>query len=204
MTVRIRDARPRDVRSIASLVAPYAQHRILVPKELIHYFEDVQEFIVAEDAPDGPVSGRRNGGDPGGGQGVDEVGGSNGEPHIVGCGALHVMWDDIAEVRTLAVAPSRLHHGIGSALLEALLARVRALGLRRAFCLTFEVDFFARHGFHIIEGTPVGQDVFAEMLRSHDDGIKEFLDLASVKPNTLGNTRMLLELSLDEDRRLAH
>jgi amino-acid N-acetyltransferase len=78
--------------------------------------------------------------------------------------------------------------------LEALIARARDLGLRRVFCLTFEVDFFTRHGFHVIEGTPVGQDVYAEMLRSHDDGVREFLDLASVKPNTLGNTRMLLDL----------
>ena len=59
------------------------------------------------------------------------------------------------------------------------------------FCLTFEVDFFVRHGFHEIEGTPVDPAVYAELLRSHDDGIAEFLDLERVKPNTLGNTRML-------------
>ena len=50
------------------------------------------------------------------------------------------------------------------------------------------------HGFYEISGTPVGTDVYAEMLRSHDDGVAEFLDLARVKPNTLGNTRMLLDL----------
>ncbi|MDN5962925.1 MAG: amino-acid N-acetyltransferase [Actinomyces sp.] len=169
MTLLIRDARPGDVRSIAALASPYAARRILVAKELIHYFEDIQEFLVAEDAA-------------GGG--------------IIGCGALHVMWDDIAEVRTLAVDPAHLHRGVGSALLESRLDRARRLDLRRAFCLTFEVDFFARHGFHIIEGTPVGEDAFAEMLRSHDDGVKEFLDLASVKPNTLGNTRMLMDLDV--------
>ncbi|MCI7513149.1 MAG: N-acetylglutamate synthase, partial [Schaalia hyovaginalis] len=58
----------------------------------------------------------------------------------------------------------------------------------------FEVDFFTRHGFYEIEGTPVGEDVFYEMIRSHDDGVKEFLDLASFKPNTLGNTRMMRDL----------
>ncbi len=176
MTIRIRQARPTDVRAIADLVAPYARRRILVPKELIHYFEDVQEFMVAETCP-GEDRGRE----------------------IVGCGALHVMWDDIAEVRTLAVRPDHLHHGVGSALLEALLGKARALDLRRAFCLTFEVDFFERHGFHRIEGTPVGQDVFEQMLRSHDDGVKEFLDLASVKPNTLGNTRMICDLFPERD-----
>lgn len=167
MSFHIRDARPEDVRTIAALVRPYAARRILVSKELIHYFEDVQEFIVAEDTPGGPV---------------------------IGCGALHVMWDDIAEVRTLAVDPAHLHRGIGSALLETLVGRARRMGLMRTFCLTFEVSFFSRHGFRVIEGTPVGEDVFTEMLRSHDDGVKEFLDLASVKPNTLGNTRMILDL----------
>ena len=119
---------------------------------------------------------------------------TGGATDLVGCGALHVMWDDIAEVRTLAVRRDRLHHGIGAALLGELLERARALSLRRVFCLTFEVDFFAAHGFRPIQGAPVGMDVFAEMVRSHDDGVAEFLDLARVKPNTLGNSRMLLEL----------
>ena len=62
------------------------------------------------------------------------------------------------------------------------------------FCLTFEVDFFARHGFHPIDGTPVEPAVYAELLRSMDEGVAEFLDLARVKPNTLGNTRMIKTL----------
>ena len=172
MTFHVRSARPRDVRSIAALVHPYAMRRILVVKELIAYFEDVQEFVVAVD---------------------DETG------EIIGCGALHVMWDDIAEIRTLAVAPEHLRSGIGHALLETLLTRAQALGLKRVFCLTFEVDFFARHGFYEITGTPVGEDALFEMIRSHDDGIKEFLDLASYKPNTLGNTRMMRDLAPPED-----
>ena len=83
---------------------------------------------------------------------------------------------------------------VGHALLEALVERARALGLRRVFCLTFEVDFFAAHGFREIDGTPVTHEVYAELLRSYDEGVAEFLDLARVKPNTLGNSRMLLEL----------
>ncbi|WP_194784615.1 amino-acid N-acetyltransferase [Actinomyces haliotis] len=170
----LRQARPADVRAVAELVRPYAERRILVAKDLINYFEDVQEFTVAEGTGTTP-------------DGVPESG-------IIGCGALHVMWDDIAEVRTLAVRPDHLHTGVGSAILDDLLTRARALDLRRVFCLTFEVDFFTRHGFHPIEGTPVGVDAFTEMVRSHDDGVAEFLDLARAKPNTLGNTRMLLEL----------
>jgi amino-acid N-acetyltransferase len=73
-------------------------------------------------------------------------------------------------------------------------SRARDYGLQRVFCLTFEVDFFVEHGFRAIDGTPVDSQVFVELLRSHDDGVAEFLDLAHVKPNTLGNTRMLLDL----------
>ena len=168
----LRPARPADVRAIAELVRPYADRRILIAKDLIAYFEDVQEFTVAEEVS-------------------ADTGGAT---DLVGCGALHVMWDDIAEVRTLAVRRDRLHHGIGAALLGELLERARALSLKRVFCLTFEEPFFGSHGFEPIEGTPVGADVFSEMLCSHDDGLAAFLDLARVKPNTLGNARMLLRL----------
>lgn len=162
----VRRALPRDVREIRDLVDPYAQQRILLAKELVGYYEAVQEFAVAEDATGA----------------------------LIGCGALHVLWADLAEVRTLAVHTNWRGHGVGHALLRELLDRAREMGLQRVFCLTFEVDFFARHGFRAIAGTPVEGDVYAELLRSHDDGVAEFLDLARVKPNTLGNTRMLLEL----------
>ena len=171
----LRPARPADARAIAELVRPYSDRRILIPKDLITYFEDIQEFTVAEGTGSLDGSPERTGG-------------------IIGCGALHVMWDDIAEVRTLAVRKDRMHRGVGGAILNELLERARGLGLRRVFCLTFEVDFFTAHGFHPIWGTPVGMDTFAEMVRSHDDGVAEFLDLARVKPNTLGNTRMIIEL----------
>ena len=85
--------------------------------------------------------------------------------------------------------------GLGSMILRALIDRARGMELERVFCLTFEVDFFGRHGFQELEGIAVGVDVYAQMLETHDDGVREFLDLASVKPNTLGNTRMILELA---------
>ncbi|MGO1590467.1 MAG: amino-acid N-acetyltransferase [Ancrocorticia sp.] len=166
MTIDLRPAKPHDARAIAALIAPYITSGILVRKQLISYFEDIQEFFVAY----------RDG-------------------FIVGCGALHVLWDDIAEVRTLAVAPEVVGTGVGHLILNRLEERARELELQRLFCLTFEVDFFAAHGFTPIEGTPVGIDVYEHMLSSHDDGVAEFLDLASVKPNTLGNTRMLKELN---------
>ncbi len=159
----VRPARTSDVPTIARIVAGFADNRRLLHKETVTYYENVQEFRVAVDRSD----------------------------QVIGCGALHVLWEDLAEVRTLAVDPAWHGRGIGHSLLEELLEQGKRLGVSRLFCLTFEVDFFTRHGFHEIEGTPVQPEVYAELLRSGDEGVAEFLDLARVKPNTLGNTRML-------------
>jgi amino-acid N-acetyltransferase len=75
--------------------------------------------------------------------------------------------------------------------MDGLMERATSLGLKRIFCLTFEVEFFTKLGFEPISETPVEPEVYAELVRSHDEGIAEFLDLARVKQNTLGNTRML-------------
>jgi amino-acid N-acetyltransferase len=163
--VRIRRARTADIRGIRDLVAPLAERRVLVSKEAVTYYEAVQDFRVAE------VDGR-----------------------MVGCGALHVMWEDLAEIRTLAVAPDQLGTGLGGRILEELVEDARALGVARLFCLTFETTFFERHGFTVIEGQAVTPEVYAELLRSYDEGVAEFLDLERVKPNTLGNSRMLRTL----------
>jgi amino-acid N-acetyltransferase len=163
---RVRRARTTDVPTIGRLVSGYADERILLHKETVTYYEDVQEFRVAVDADD----------------------------QVIGCGAIHVLWEDLAEVRTLAVATRARGGGVGHALLDTLIEQATELGVTRLFCLTFEVKFFERHGFREIEGTPVAPEVYAELLRSRDEGVAEFLDLARVKPNTLGNTRMIREL----------
>ena len=160
---RVRRARTSDVRAIKRLVKPLVQRRILLGKDLVVLYESVQEFRVAE-ATDGTV---------------------------VGCGALHVMWEDLGEVRTLAVAPEWLRKGVGHALVAELERAAVELGLSRLFCLTFEVDFFRAHGFDQMTEELIPPEVYAELVRSPDEGVAEFLDLARVKPNTLGNTRML-------------
>ena len=160
----IRRARTADVPAIRRLVDAYSADRILLSKEMVTLYEDIQEFWVAT---------REDG-------------------EVLGCGALHVMWEDLAEVRTLATDPSYTGRGVGTALLARLLDVACDLGVSRVFCLTFEVDFFTRHGFEPLAGSPVEPDVYAQLLRSYDEGVAEFLDLDRVKPNTLGNTRMLL------------
>ncbi len=160
----IRRARTRDIRAIAGLVADNVASGRVLRKATVTLYEDVPEFWVAERGPDHA---------------------------IVGCGALHVMWEDLAEIRTVAVQPGCQGQGVGHRLVDALLDSAREVGVQRVFVLTFAVSFFARHGFKEIEGTPVSHEVYAELLRSYDEGVAEFLDLDRVKPNTLGNTRML-------------
>ena len=162
----VRRARTGDIPAIETLIAPLVESRVLLGKDRVVFYEAVQEFRVAE-APDG---------------------------ELVGCGALHVIWEDLGEVRTLAVTGDRRHHGIGHALLERIERDAAELGLVRLFCLTFETEFFGRHGFEAISEDIVAPEVLMELALSPDEGVAEFLDLSRVKQNTLGNTRMLKQL----------
>jgi amino-acid N-acetyltransferase len=170
MAYTIRSARTRDVPVIRKLIDSNAESGRLLSKATVTLYEDIQEFCVAELFED---------------------------TALVGCGALHVMWEDLAEIRTLAVDEGCQGLGIGHGIVDTLLQRASVLGVERVFVLTFAVDFFARHGFQPISGTPVAAEVYSELLRSYDEGVAEFLDLEWVKPNTLGNTRMLLRLLPD-------
>ena len=161
----IRPAKTSDVKAIRALIDSYAPEGKLLTKETVTLFESVQEFTIAE------LDGK-----------------------VVGCGALHILWEDLAEVRTVAVEATLHKQGIGHKILEYIIERAREVGVERIFCLTFQTEFFSKHGFAEIQGTPVDHDVFQQLLLSYDAGIAEFLDLESVKPNTLGNTRMLLNL----------
>jgi len=164
--VDIRRARTRDIKAIRALVDEYTADRRLLSKATVTLYESVQEFWVA----------------------VDDRG------VVRGCGALHVMWEDLAEIRTVAVDPAFRGRKIGHKIVSRLLDVARDLGIARVFCLTFETHFFGSFGFTEIDGAPVPHAVYEQLLRSYDEGVAEFLDLERVKPNTLGNTRMLLHL----------
>ena len=161
--IRVRAARTSDVKAIQEIRAPFVESRVLLGHESVSLYEAVQEYQVAVDDHD----------------------------QVIGAGALHVMWEDLAEVRTVAVDPDLAGQGIGSLILTALLQRARDIGVKRVFCLTFAVPFFERHGFHEIDESPVDHNVYEQLLQSYDEGVAEFLGLERVKPNTLGNHRML-------------
>ena len=162
MSIIVRPARTSDVKQIRANIDTFAAPGKMLEKETVTLCESVQEFVVAVDGD-----------------------------QVVGCGALHILWEDLAEVRTVAVKEAFHKSGIGHQIIEAIVERAKTLGIERIFCLTFQTEFFGKHGFSVIEGTPVEPDVYQELLRSYDAGVAEFLDLESVKPNTLGNTRML-------------
>jgi amino-acid N-acetyltransferase len=162
MALVVRAAKTGDVKKIRKIVDAYTDERRLLFKATVTLFEAVQEFVVAE---------------------------LDGE--VVGCGALHVLWEDLAEVRTVAVLEEMHGKGIGNQIMVKILENAKDIGVKKVFCLTFETKFFGSHGFQEIEGTPVSPEVYQEMIRSYDAGVAEFLDLESAKPNTLGNTRML-------------
>lgn len=165
MTIQVRPAKTSDVKGIRKLIDTYAPQRRILSKETVTLYESVQEFVVAVDGE-----------------------------NVVGCGALHVLWEDVAEVRTVAVNEELRGKGIGHQILELLIKRASEIGVKKLFCLTFETEFFGRHGFKEIEGAPVEPEVYQQLLRSYDEGIAELLDLESSKPNTLGNTRMIKHL----------
>jgi amino-acid N-acetyltransferase len=147
--IEVRPARTSDIKGIHNLIANFASDGRMLQKETVTLYESVQEFMVAVE-----------------------------DGQVVGCGALHVLWEDLAEVRSVAITENLRGNGIGNQILERIIERAHELGLSRIFCLTFE-------------GTPVEPEVYAQLLKSYDSGVAEFLDLESVKPNTLGNTRML-------------
>jgi amino-acid N-acetyltransferase len=164
--ITVRPARTSDVKAIQAMRQQLEGSKVLLGHELVSLYEAVPEFLVAVDNID----------------------------TVIGAGALHVFWEDLAEVRSMVVAENHRGSGVGRALLEALLAKAESVGIKRVFCLTFETEFFGKHGFAEISDVPVDEETFEQMVRSHDDGVAEFLDLARVKQNTLGNTRMLKTL----------
>ncbi len=140
--ILVRPALASDVPHIQRLIAPYVDRRILLGKENVALYGSIQQFRIAE-GPDGTP---------------------------IGCGALGGV---LGRHRRGAHARPReqwIHKRVGHRMLEALEHDARELGVARIFCLTFEVDFFAKHGYLEIGESVVSPDVYAELVRSSDEG----------------------------------
>lgn len=129
--VTVRPAVVADARPIMTLVNELALRQVMLPRSPASVIENIRDFMIAE---------------------------VNGE--FAGCGALAVTWTDIAEVRSLAVAPAMQRHGIGRILVEALVADARRLGIPRLFAFTYVPGFFAKMGFTVCEHEHLPHKVF--------------------------------------------
>ncbi|WP_066638896.1 N-acetyltransferase [Desulfolucanica intricata] len=129
----LRKAKISDVEAIHSLVNFYAGQRLMLGRPRSMIYENLREFTVAE---------------------------QNGE--IVGVGALHITWEDLAEVRALAVATPYTRQGIGRELVNVFLDEARELGIPKVFSLTYQPGFFAKCGFKEISKDLLPQKVWKE------------------------------------------
>lgn len=135
-TLRVQRAAVTDVRAIHDLVNGFARRGEMLPRTLAEIYESLRDFSVVRD----------NGG-------------------VIACGALHVMWEDLAELRSLAVREERQGQGLGVLLVRAHLQEPRELGLRTVFALTYRPAFFERIGFHQADVMTLPRKVWNECYR---------------------------------------
>lgn len=131
----IRPATVRDAARMLEIINGYAATQEMLPRSPLWIFENLRDFVIADRAGE-----------------------------VVGCGALHVVWGDLAEVRSIAVAPCERGKGTGRRLAEALLEQADALLLPRVFAFTYVPGFFEKLGFRVVEHAELPHKVFADCL----------------------------------------
>lgn len=131
----VRKARVADVPAIGALIDHYARQEVLLPRPLGRIYEALRTFTVWEE-----------------------------DGRVLGCGRLEVLWQDLAEIGSLAVHESLRGRGAGSAIVEALVEEARGLGIRRLFALTYQVRFFERLGFRVIPKHELPHKVWKDCL----------------------------------------
>lgn len=134
----IRTATLRDVKSIHRLIAEQAQSGHILARAMSELYSQVKDFIVSEDKDSG---------------------------EIVGCGALQIVWEDLAEIRSLAVQTDHQGKGIGTALIEALLEESKQMGVGKVFVLTYRPELFQRLGFELMDRSLLPHKIWADCIR---------------------------------------
>ena len=141
---RIRKARLSDVNDMYRIINYYAGKQRMLPKTRLELYENLRDYSVAADAC------------------AQERGSFYYSGRLLGCGALHIYWENLAEIRALAVAPGMTGKGIGTALVDQLLAESRELEIEQVFLLTYEPKFFSRFGFVQVEPGALPLKVYNE------------------------------------------
>jgi amino-acid N-acetyltransferase len=134
----MRKATVHDVGAIHLLLKKHAEEGELLPRSLSDIYDHLRDFTIYEDERDGL---------------------------LVGVCALHVCWEDLAEIRSMAVDERYQGRGVGSALVAEVLAEAPQLGIRRVFTLTYQADFFAKYGFHLVDKASLPQKIWTECVK---------------------------------------
>lgn len=132
----IRKARMGDVKGIHKLLTTYAGKGEMLSRSLSELYEALRDFYVFEE-----------------------------EGAVLGVSALHIVWEDLAEVRSVAVAEGAGRRGIGTQVVGACLDEARALGIKRLFCLTYKPDFFATFGFRMVDKSELPHKVWGDCIK---------------------------------------
>jgi amino-acid N-acetyltransferase len=133
----IRKARMSDVKGIQQLIAEYARKGDMLPRSLADIYENLRDYFVFEE--------------------------DDGE--LAGSAAIHIMWEDLAEVRSLAVRDGKMRRGIGTQLVESCISEAIVLGIGRVFALTYKPEFFEKLGFHIVDKAELPQKIWTDCLK---------------------------------------
>lgn len=139
LSIVVRRAVVSDIPKIQGLIDTFACKDEMLHRSLNELFENMRDFHVAE----------------------DESG------DIVACAAIHVYWDDLGELKCVAVSPKVQGRGYGKLIVESCLDDARALGLRRVFALTYKPEFFGRYGFVVVERNTLPHKVWGECIKCH-------------------------------------
>ncbi len=134
----IRKARMGDVKAIQKLIADYAKKGDMLPRSLAEIYENLRDYFVFVD---------------------------DGNDDVVGSAAIHIMWEDLAEVRSLAVAEGKMRHGGGTQLVEACLSEAIVLGVTRVFALTYKPEFFEKLGFRKVDKAELPHKIWSDCLK---------------------------------------
>lgn len=134
--MRIRKPLISDVKAMQKIINEFARREEMLPRSLNELYENIRDFYICE---------------------------HKGE--IVGLCALHILWEDLAEIRSLAVKRDFQKKGIGRRLLKKCLDEAKALGIKRVFALTYHPDFFIKSGFRLVQKTELPQKIWGDCLR---------------------------------------
>ncbi len=136
--MKIRQAKVQDVKQMHRIIEFYADNKEMLHRSLNSIYENIQEYVVAE------YKGK-----------------------IIGCGALHVSWDNLAEVKALAVEKTYARQGIGTKIVKTLEQNALGLGIYTTFALSFKPEFFQKMGYEVISREVLPQKIWSECINCH-------------------------------------